>query len=209
MPWTFVYLPPTFFKYTVVHKDFGFGPTPFASPVLVRNILHWRLLPTSCLLSLHLGSFPMRCGDQTDHGTVAMASNPISRPRSGDETQKQVLQPSSPSGQTTLSIVLIGLKMKRLHQCVCSRFQHSRPLITGAGLGSIFVYWSGCRQVEVAPAENNRDRREIGAALCSADAFLRQVSHQTSVEDGLKRSNTVKFASVLKCVENAKAESSY
>lgn len=43
----------------------------------------------------------------------------------------------------------------------------------------------------VALPENKRDRREIGAARCSADTFLHQVSHQTLVEDGFKRKNTL------------------
>lgn len=135
MFWIFVYLPPFILKYTVVRKDFGSGPAHFASSACVRNVLRWWLLPTSCLPSLHLGPFPKRCGDQTDHETVAMASNPISRPSSsdGNPENRQILQPSSPSGQTCLAIVLIRLKMKRLHQRVCRRFQHSCPRITGGG----------------------------------------------------------------------------
>lgn len=61
----------------------------------------------------------------------------------------------------------------------------------------------------MVPAENRHDRREIGAALCSADRFLCQLSHQMSIEDGLKRNEVCEVALkqrksfVLQCVEDA------
>lgn len=63
----------------------------------------------------------------------------------------------------------------------------------------------------MVPAENERDRREIGAVLCSADTFLCKVSQQMSIEDV---SNEITLCEValkkrksfaLKSVENAKA----